>query len=131
TGARRPSSSPTSTRCRRLHPRAKYGGIQPERGANHADNHTSNGYDTRWIDAINGVLEDRDGGLRIADLTEDLWNEFIGPMIDAIERQETRCPRCETQYRGDACPGCGQADDDEDDDEDDWCESDLVFRPRG
>jgi len=89
-------------------------------------NHTPNGYDPRWVGAINGVLEDRESDVRITDLTEDLWDEFLGPMIDAIERQETRCPRCETQYRGDVCPACGQTDD-----ENDWCESDLVFRPRG
>jgi hypothetical protein len=50
--------------------------------------HTPNGYDPRWVEAINGVLEDRDSDIRIVDLDDDFWNEFIGPMVDAIEDGE-------------------------------------------
>jgi len=46
---------------------------------------TPNGYDPHWIAAINGVLSDRDSGVRITDLNDELWERFIGPMCDAIE----------------------------------------------
>lgn len=49
---------------------------------------TPNGYDPKWIEAINGVMEDRDVDARITDLTDDLWNRFIGPLCDAIEDGE-------------------------------------------
>ncbi len=47
--------------------------------------HTGNGYDPRWIACINTVLEDRETGIQISDILEGLWDEHIGPMIDAIE----------------------------------------------
>lgn len=50
--------------------------------------HTPNGYDPRWVAAINGVLEDREADTRITDVTEELWERFIGPMIDAIQDRD-------------------------------------------
>lgn len=47
--------------------------------------HTPNGYDPLWIEAINAVLEDRGADNRVEDLTEKLWDEHIGPMIDEIQ----------------------------------------------
>lgn len=46
---------------------------------------TTNGYDQRWIDAINDVLADRDVPVQISDIDYGLWQSFIGPMIDCIE----------------------------------------------
>jgi len=46
---------------------------------------TPNGYDKRWVDAINGVMADREVDVRIADLTDEMWDAFIGPMCDAVE----------------------------------------------
>lgn len=51
--------------------------------------HTKLGYDPTWIKAINGVLQDRESDTRICDLSDSFWDEFIGPMIDAIEDNET------------------------------------------
>ena len=47
--------------------------------------HTPNGYDVRWIDAINGVLHDREADIRVSDINDAIWTRFIGPMIDRIE----------------------------------------------
>lgn len=47
--------------------------------------HTPNGYDPRWIAAINAVMEDREVDHRITDLDDPFWDRFIGPMCDAIE----------------------------------------------
>ncbi len=49
---------------------------------------TKNGYDPRWIEAINGVLEDRDEDVRIIDITDELWARFIGPMVDALTDED-------------------------------------------
>jgi len=46
---------------------------------------TPNGYDPLWVRAINHVLEDRESPIRIDDVTEAQWEEFIGPLVDAIE----------------------------------------------
>lgn len=46
---------------------------------------TPNGYDRRWIDAINTILSDRETGIEITDINDTLWDEFIGPMCDTIE----------------------------------------------
>lgn len=46
---------------------------------------TPNGYDRRWIDAINVVLADRKARRQIEDIDDALWERFIGPMIDSIE----------------------------------------------
>lgn len=47
---------------------------------------TPNGYDRRWIDAINVVLADRKTSTkRIEDIDDALWERFVGPMIDSIE----------------------------------------------
>lgn len=58
-------------------------------------NHTPNGYDPAWVEAINHVLEDRevktydkDGNvvpLRVSDITDAIWEGWIGPLIDTIE----------------------------------------------
>jgi hypothetical protein len=46
---------------------------------------TANGYDCRWVEAINHVLESRETGIQIDDIDEEIWDSFLGPMIDAIE----------------------------------------------
>jgi hypothetical protein len=51
---------------------------------------TRNGYDDRWVDAINNVLQDRESQIRINDLDDNLWNDHIGPMCDAIENGHFR-----------------------------------------
>jgi len=51
--------------------------------------HTPFGYDPRWVDAINGVLADRDmAHIVVKDLNEEIWDRFIGPLVDAIEESE-------------------------------------------
>ncbi len=42
-------------------------------------------FDRRWVDAINQVLEDREVNITITDILPALWDEYIGPMVDAIE----------------------------------------------
>lgn len=53
---------------------------------------TPNGYDARWIGAINGALADRaidnPVHVRAVDLNDDLWDEFIGPLVDLYEDEE-------------------------------------------
>lgn len=49
---------------------------------------TTNGYDELWVRAINHVLQDRDATVRIKDINDDIWENFIGPMIDEIEIRE-------------------------------------------
>jgi hypothetical protein len=49
---------------------------------------TPNGYDPCWVTAINGALADRETQVRITDLDDDLWDRFVGPMIDAIDQEE-------------------------------------------
>ncbi len=46
---------------------------------------TSNGYDPRWIDAINRVLSDRDSDVRITDIDDQVWEAFLGPLVDFFE----------------------------------------------
>lgn len=46
---------------------------------------TNNGYDQRWIDAINGVLADREVPIRLSDLDDGFWESFVGPMVDHVE----------------------------------------------
>jgi len=67
--------------------------LRPRSTAQPKPTHTDNGYDPRWIEAINGVLEDRETGQEITDITEQLWDDFIGPMIDAIEDGEIDLPK--------------------------------------
>lgn len=50
--------------------------------------HTPNGYDPRWIPPINEALTDRDGDIVITDISDEVWEQFIGPMLDAIEHDE-------------------------------------------
>ncbi len=50
--------------------------------------HTPNGYDPCWIEAINGTLEGRECPFRIIDISDELWDERIGPMIDSIEDRD-------------------------------------------
>jgi hypothetical protein len=64
-----------------------------EKLAVEAEQSTPNGYDRSWLDAINGVLTDREDSTtgeipRIADLDDDFWEMHIAPMIDAIENGE-------------------------------------------
>lgn len=49
---------------------------------------TPNGYDPGWVECINNVLAEREAGIRITDVDDDLWETFIGPMVDAIEHRE-------------------------------------------
>ncbi len=47
---------------------------------------TSNGFSPLWIEAINQVLEDREeSDIRVADLDYDIWEKFLGPLIDFVE----------------------------------------------
>jgi hypothetical protein len=46
---------------------------------------TPNGYDPRWVEAINGALKDRGLEIRCTDLDFLLWKKYIGPMIDEFE----------------------------------------------
>ena len=62
----------------------------PRVDAARARTHT-NGYDPMLV-AINGVLQDRECDLRITDITDELWEQFIGPMIDAIQDEEIKLP---------------------------------------
>jgi hypothetical protein len=48
-------------------------------------NSTPGGFDPFWVEAVNGALQDRGGLTRINDLTEKMWDEHIGPMLDYIE----------------------------------------------
>lgn len=50
--------------------------------------HTPNGYDPRWLPPINEALTDRYGDIVITDISDKVWEQFIGPMLDAIERDE-------------------------------------------
>lgn len=53
----------------------------------------ANGFDTRWTGAINTALEDRNAPVRLDAVTYDLWDRYLGPMLDEIERAaETRAP---------------------------------------
>lgn len=47
---------------------------------------TKEGYDRRWVHAINGVLEDRESEVRISDLDDWLWERYLGPLVDEVER---------------------------------------------
>lgn len=51
---------------------------------------TPNGFDQRWIDAINNVLEDRGSDLRIEDLMPRAWDLFLGPLVDAVEDENSK-----------------------------------------
>lgn len=59
--------------------------------------HTPNGFDPRWVDAINGALADRDVESRVFDLDDELWERFIGPMLDAIE-DNGHCAECARSF---------------------------------
>ncbi len=72
------------------HVTENYTAAQLEAYANSRTTHTGNGYDPRWIACINTVLEDRETGIQITDILEGLWDEHIGPMIDAIEDGRAR-----------------------------------------
>ena len=49
---------------------------------------TRNGFDPRWLECINQVLQDRGSEVRVKDLDPFMWDEFLGPMCDAIEEGE-------------------------------------------
>lgn len=49
---------------------------------------TPNGFDPRWVELINGALADREVEIRITDLSPRMWDEYIGPLLDAIENGE-------------------------------------------
>lgn len=59
---------------------------------------TPNGFDERWIDCINAVLQDRESSVQLKDLNPLLWDQFIGPMCDAL--QDT-CIECGNDIVGD------------------------------
>jgi hypothetical protein len=50
--------------------------------------HTANGYDPRWVAAINGVLADRESDVRAIDLDDAVWEQFVGPLCDVYEDDE-------------------------------------------
>lgn len=62
--------------------------IQPTDAPLVKPSHTPNGYDLAWVSAINGVMEDRETNVRVADLDDHVWERFIGPLCDAYERGE-------------------------------------------
>lgn len=47
---------------------------------------TPNGYDSRWVDAINNALAHRDSSTRLRDIDDYLWELFLGPLCDAVDR---------------------------------------------
>lgn len=51
---------------------------------------TPNGYDQRWIDAINGALEDRGANVRAVDLDDPLWHLHLGTLVDHFEGPNVR-----------------------------------------
>jgi len=67
--------------------RAAVGAASPADDATSATN-TPNGYDPRWVDAINAALEDRGSSLRAVDLDDQIWERFLGPLVDAYEHCE-------------------------------------------
>lgn len=50
--------------------------------------HTPNGYDPRWLKPINDALADRGATARVTDLTDSMWANHFGPLLDAIEDGE-------------------------------------------
>lgn len=63
-------------------------------------NHTTpNGYDQRWVAAINQTLKDRGHDYSIEDINDQMWNDYIGPLLDQIEQDH---------WDDDACPDCGE-----------------------
>lgn len=55
--------------------------------------HTPSGmFDMHWVHAINGALSDRELTIRITDITDELWDTYIGPMVDAIEDGDIDVP---------------------------------------
>ncbi len=55
-----------------------------------ADPMTPNGFDRRWVQAINQVLVDRGElpeGAQVTDLTDAAWERFLGPLTDAVGEQ--------------------------------------------
>ena len=46
---------------------------------------TPNGYDERWVAAINEVLAARGSTLRAVDLDDSIWERFVDPLVDAFE----------------------------------------------
>jgi hypothetical protein len=58
--------------------------------------HTPNGFDPTLIEAINTVLRDRETGIKITDLNQELWDKYIGPLCDELEghREVNECPEC-------------------------------------
>lgn len=59
---------------------------------------TPNGFDERWVDCINEVLRGRECAFEIKDLDPILWDQFIGPMCDALE---DKCIECGNDIVGD------------------------------
>ena len=50
--------------------------------------HTPNGYDPQWVALINDALADGEVELRIADVSDEMWEGNIGPLLDALEAGE-------------------------------------------
>jgi hypothetical protein len=50
---------------------------------------TINGFDETWVVAINLALMDRGDDERIMDITDECWENWIGPMVDAVSRDLT------------------------------------------
>lgn len=47
----------------------------------------TNGYDPIWPEVINRALADRGVDVRIEEMTDELWDRFVGPMLDEISRK--------------------------------------------
>lgn len=62
------------------------------------ETHTPNGWDPLWVEAINHVLQDRGvTNIQITDISDKVWDRFIGPMIDAIEDGQVEVTKTETK----------------------------------
>lgn len=64
---------------------------------------TPNGYDRRWIEAINQVIVDREQtpeGGQVCDFTDGGWERFVRPFVDAVEDQYHAGGASDFVYRG-------------------------------
>ncbi len=74
------------SRCRPQHARRLRHSRMSYRGCYiNTQESTPNGVRLMWIVAINQVLEDRESDSRITDLDDDIWEKFLGPLIDFCE----------------------------------------------
>jgi hypothetical protein len=55
--------------------------------AEEAAGRTPHGFDRRWLAPINGALADRGAAAQVDDLDDDLWDRYLGPLLDALEER--------------------------------------------